>query len=155
MSGQQERLQPSNDGSNSTSDTGYVPPPLADFTLCRTPIKKVYDGSDIPNWLESEAFERVMTVMMRCNAAIRGKRRDDGERRRETTNPVSRQHALFGLCHLAHPALLASSDHLRPSLLSSTCSIISKGGLRRSPWTPGRNALVTRRLDCGGSDWKR
>ena len=49
---------------------------IKDFSSCQDPIKRIYTGDDIAAWLESEAYARVMTVLVRCNVAIKGKKAD-------------------------------------------------------------------------------
>jgi hypothetical protein len=46
---------------------------ITDFDKCHEPVKKVFTADDIPAWLESEAYARLMTVLVRCNTAIKGK----------------------------------------------------------------------------------
>lgn len=52
---------------------------ITDFENCHEPVKKVLTADDIPAWLESEAYSRLMTVLVRCNLAIKGKQADRGD----------------------------------------------------------------------------
>lgn len=54
---------------------------ITDFANCHEPVKKVFTAEDIPAWLESEAYARLMTVLVRCNLAIKGKQVDRGDSR--------------------------------------------------------------------------
>ncbi|CAD6570208.1 MAG: Serine/threonine-protein phosphatase 2A activator [Cyphobasidiales sp. Tagirdzhanova-0007] len=61
---------------------------IKDFSSCQDPIKRIYTGDDIAAWLESEAYARVMTVLVRCNVAIKGKKADTAYYEGETTKAV-------------------------------------------------------------------
>ena len=53
-----------------------LPQLVTDFTSCKIPVKRIFTGDDIAAWLESEAYARIMTVLLRCNSAIKGKKVD-------------------------------------------------------------------------------
>lgn len=50
---------------------------LTDFSKCHEPVKRIFTADDIPAWLQSEAYHRIMTVLVRGNMAVRGRGRRD------------------------------------------------------------------------------
>lgn len=92
---------------------------LTDFSACQEPVKRIFTADDIPAWLQSEAYARIMTVLVRCNMAVRGRGRRDSS---YPENEVGKADLLAHYIHLKSQCL-ASFVSRRPVWQSPLCSI--------------------------------
>lgn len=67
--------------SSDSAPTPPSPPPslplITDLSHCAPPVRKIFTDQDIPNWLDSEAYDYIETLILRLSAAVEGKTVED------------------------------------------------------------------------------
>lgn len=64
---------------------------LSDLSVCCQPRKRIHTGDDIEPWLRSTAYRRLMSVLARLNAAVRGQLHEEQQEARASgrSQPLS------------------------------------------------------------------
>ena len=137
---------------------------LPDLSVCAQPRKRIYTGDDIEPWLRSTAYRRLMSVLGRLNAAVRGQlheeEQEQAERASRPRRPLSAvsgpQHTRMKSSVMQHTdplsMLPAVPAFIRSQRASWTRSIASTRGLMRYPWTRAYSALGIARSETGRQD---